>query len=344
MIVISLLISITFSGCLSEIASSIKKDLTKKEETVSYHSDKPVLMFILDGSGSMNSQDSNGIVKINSARDTISDIVGQLNKQKVNLGLISFNKGCNSAKLLVSPENNDFSKVVSITNNLNPAEKTPLAEAIKKAGKVLKDIDKKVRIIVISDGAETCGGNPSVEAKKLTQKYGIDVKIYVVGYGVDNTTKNQLEAVATAGNGKYFGVENANNLNQIVNEIIAVEDIRLDNFSHDGSIYTFHINFDTGLAKIKTEFLDDIEKFANYLSHNNYTVQIQGHTDSQASKSYNQKLSERRAKSVVDKLKSYGISDKRLQYIGYGEEFPIATNSTVDGRYQNRRVEAHINK
>ena len=65
------------------------------------------------------------------------------------------------------------------------------------------------------------------------------------------------------------------------------------------------------------------------------------HTDSTASDEYNQKLSERRANSVAKLLKQYGLSDT-VSYgtiSGKGESEPMDTNETVQGRYNNRRVE-----
>lgn len=67
-------------------------------------------------------------------------------------------------------------------------------------------------------------------------------------------------------------------------------------------------------------------------------IEVQGHTDSQGTASYNQRLSERRAKAVVDYLVAKGVSPKRLEYCGYGDTQPIADNQTDEGRAQNRRV------
>jgi len=71
-------------------------------------------------------------------------------------------------------------------------------------------------------------------------------------------------------------------------------------------------------------------------------LQIEGHTDSRATDAYNQKLSERRAKSVYDYLVKKGISADRLTWVGYGETRPIATNDTVEGRAMNRRTVLRI--
>jgi outer membrane protein OmpA-like peptidoglycan-associated protein len=71
-------------------------------------------------------------------------------------------------------------------------------------------------------------------------------------------------------------------------------------------------------------------------------IEIGGHTDAKGSDSYNLRLSENRAKSVVDYLVSKGLSENRLQYKGYGKMKPIDTNDTEEGRAKNRRVEFKI--
>jgi OmpA-OmpF porin, OOP family len=67
-------------------------------------------------------------------------------------------------------------------------------------------------------------------------------------------------------------------------------------------------------------------------------VDIRGYTDSVGKAEYNQKLSERRANSVKDYLESHGVPSGILTAQGFGEENPIASNKTAEGRAQNRRV------
>ena len=69
------------------------------------------------------------------------------------------------------------------------------------------------------------------------------------------------------------------------------------------------------------------------------SVQISGHTDSVSSRSYNLRLSKRRAAAVVQFLTQHGVDTKRLRSEGYGENEPIASNRTKSGRRLNRRVE-----
>jgi outer membrane protein OmpA-like peptidoglycan-associated protein len=71
-------------------------------------------------------------------------------------------------------------------------------------------------------------------------------------------------------------------------------------------------------------------------------VQVEGHTDSRASDSYNQQLSQKRAKAVREFLIGQGVDKKRLVAKGFGESTPIADNETDEGRFKNRRVEFKI--
>lgn len=69
------------------------------------------------------------------------------------------------------------------------------------------------------------------------------------------------------------------------------------------------------------------------------SVVIVGHTDDEGKASYNRDLSLRRAKSVARYLVSRGVEADRMRYAGKGEEEPIATNATAEGKARNRRVE-----
>jgi outer membrane protein OmpA-like peptidoglycan-associated protein len=71
-------------------------------------------------------------------------------------------------------------------------------------------------------------------------------------------------------------------------------------------------------------------------------VLITGHTDSDGTEKYNQTLSEKRAKSVLDYALVQGVSSSRLSIVGLGETEPIASNETDEGKQLNRRVEIAI--
>ena len=98
--------------------------------------------------------------------------------------------------------------------------------------------------------------------------------------------------------------------------------------------------FDTGKSNIKANFYPELNAIATTMNINpGLKVEVQGHTDSVGRAASNMKLSENRAKAVMEYLVSKGIDAKRLSAKGLGEARPIATNDTPEGRAQNRRVE-----
>lgn len=100
------------------------------------------------------------------------------------------------------------------------------------------------------------------------------------------------------------------------------------------------LNFDFDKYNVKPEYYDLLNNIKEFVEQNNYEVTIVGHTDSIGSNAYNFKLSRRRAESVKAKLLEFGLSEDRIVGIeAMGEEQPIATNETKEGRAQNRRVE-----
>ncbi|WP_047247618.1 DUF5723 family protein [Maribacter thermophilus] len=109
--------------------------------------------------------------------------------------------------------------------------------------------------------------------------------------------------------------------------------------------YAKTILFTSGKATLKDEstaVLVDIVKILKEYPNAKFTVE--GHTDSIGSVQTNQKLSEERAKAVMNFLVKNGIDSSRLTAVGYGESKPIATNMYKDGREKNRRVEINLVK
>lgn len=101
--------------------------------------------------------------------------------------------------------------------------------------------------------------------------------------------------------------------------------------------------FDTAKATLKPGALATIERLVKFLQDApERTVLIEGHTDSVGSSEYNQSLSQRRADAVKTALLERGVSADRIQAVGKGEDYPVASNDNAGGRQQNRRVEVVI--
>ncbi|WP_024954140.1 OmpA family protein [Sulfurospirillum arcachonense] len=110
-------------------------------------------------------------------------------------------------------------------------------------------------------------------------------------------------------------------------------------------IVRLHVNFAYDKVEISSSYVIKIQEVADFMNENeDYTVVLEGHTDSKGTEQYNQKLSEKRAMAVSKVLVDLGIAKERISTVGYGESKPIATNETEDGRAKNRRVDASYNK
>ncbi len=96
-------------------------------------------------------------------------------------------------------------------------------------------------------------------------------------------------------------------------------------------------------AALRPDLIRDVGAIAgNLMRYPNSTIQVIGHTDNSGSAAYNQDLSQRRAVSVAQVLWQNGVPTQRVQAFGRGEDQPVASNLTPEGRAANRRVEIII--
>lgn len=101
--------------------------------------------------------------------------------------------------------------------------------------------------------------------------------------------------------------------------------------------------FATDSSSLRPDLQSDLRAVAgNLLQYPNSRIEVIGHTDSTGDAGYNRSLSARRAQSVASVLIGSGVPSSRIATIGRGEDAPVATNLTPEGRAQNRRVEVII--
>ena len=114
----------------------------------------------------------------------------------------------------------------------------------------------------------------------------------------------------------------------------------LRNIQEGSSIVLKNIFFEFNQTTLLPESYEELNKVVAFMLENDIKkIEISGHTDSEGSETYNQKLAEGRAGAVVSYLISQGIDPSRMIATGYGESKPIDTNHTEEGMAQNRRVE-----
>ncbi|GJM31120.1 MAG: hypothetical protein DHS20C18_01210 [Saprospiraceae bacterium] len=126
---------------------------------------------------------------------------------------------------------------------------------------------------------------------------------------------------------------------------VSEDDLTLIKVEEGKLIRLKDIFFETDQAELLPRSYIELRKLLHIMKeHPNMIIQINGHTDIRGDDQYNQDLSERRAKTVVQFLNENGIDPQRTLYRGYGSTLPIAANTSEKGRQLNRRVEFLILK
>ena len=129
------------------------------------------------------------------------------------------------------------------------------------------------------------------------------------------------------------------------NQNISSAQINLQIDLYESIIELKNLNFESDKYDIKQKYYTDLNDIFEYLKQEkNINIEIAGHTDNIGDEIYNQKLSDDRSRSVKSFLVQKGIDSKRIKCVGYGEQQPIADNSTEIGREKNRRIEIRILK
>lgn len=170
----------------------------------------------------------------------------------------------------------------------------------------------------------------------------------VVGHQVDGSSGKwvgaAVGALAGGGVGHYMDNQQQDFEQELASERSSHQ-LEIERMRDDTLKLTVdsEISFDFNRAEIKSSFRPSLDKLASVIrKYDRTVVHVVGHTDSTGADSYNQGLSERRARSVVDYLTSRGVNYSRLRTEGRGEREPRATNATEAGRQLNRRVEIFV--
>ncbi len=130
------------------------------------------------------------------------------------------------------------------------------------------------------------------------------------------------------------------NMREVTSNMLIIELIAL---KKDATVRLNNINFATASAELMSESFDELDRVVA-LMHDNprMTIEVSAHTDNVGSAAYNNKLSNRRAQSVVDYLIESGVDGEKIVAKGYGMSQPIVPNTTEENRAMNRRVEFKI--
>ena len=144
---------------------------------------------------------------------------------------------------------------------------------------------------------------------------------------------------------KYAFEDEIDSLRNSIKELAKSKDEVGINISNKKPFILKGLNFKSQSFELSKESKSYLNQIAVYVKENPSTkFEIGGHTDDTGGKGLNQRLSYDRAKAVYFYLLSKGVNKTRLSYEGYGSTFPIAPNTTEEGKAKNRRIELKIVK
>jgi len=167
---------------------------------------------ILDSSSSMG-EVIDGEVKLTIAKEVIVDLLQNLPNEAI-VGVRTFGGHC-STNLLASVAPIDHAALRSEIQKLTPRGATPIALALDETYEDLNEISGQKLLLLVSDGIETCKGDPVASAKALIDS-GLDLRIHVVGFDISRNmpARDQLIAIAKSTGGLYFDANNSAELRQ----------------------------------------------------------------------------------------------------------------------------------
>lgn len=181
------------------------------------------ILFILDASNSMWGQ-VNGVPKIETAKNTLARLVGDL-PEDTRVGLMVYGhrqkSDCGDIELVAPVATAGAQAVVAKLDQLTPTGKTPIAASLEASAAAFDGLDGPKSVVLISDGVETCNGDPCSAAEALVRS-GIGVRVHVVGFDLTPEERAELECISEKGGGRYFAANSVEGFVAAVSEAVEV--------------------------------------------------------------------------------------------------------------------------
>jgi outer membrane protein OmpA-like peptidoglycan-associated protein len=222
--------------------------------------------------------------------------------------------------------------------------------ALQRRPKMTRSSNTLIMMLAVALPLSACTTNPETGNKRISKTVigGVGGALggYLLGDLIggrrDRTEKilgAGIGAIAGAGVGYYMDEQERKLRRQTAGTGVGVTREGNELVLDMPSEVTFAVNS----SNLDPTFRSTLDKVASTLTEYEKTyVDVLGHTDSTGSDAYNQTLSEQRANTVSGYLAGRGVKQARLATKGYGESQPRASNTTEEGRAQNRRVEIRL--
>ncbi len=205
------------TGLLRSVAAAL---LLLSMTSLGFAANKVII--VLDASGSMWAQ-IDGKPKLEIARESLRTVLQSVPADD-EIGLMAYGhreKGsCEDIELIVPPQAGSASAITAAADSLKFLGKTPLTAAVKQAAEALKYTEDKATVVLITDGLETCEGDPCALGKEL-EASGVDFKVDVVGFGLTADEGKQIACLADNTGGKYIQASDEKALQEALVETVA---------------------------------------------------------------------------------------------------------------------------
>lgn len=189
--------------------------------------DPAKVLLLLDVSGSMNEKISSGGTKFAAAKRALKQVADAL-PAGTEVGLRVYGseiaepkaenpKACQDTELVLPIGPLDRTTMYRAVDSFQAVGETPIAYSLGKAVDDLGDSGRRV-LVLISDGEESCAGDPCPVARKLADK-GVDLQFNAVGLDVSSKARKQLKCIADAGNGSYYDADESDDLSEALRKI-----------------------------------------------------------------------------------------------------------------------------
>lgn len=177
-------------------------------------------ILVLDASGSMWGRVENR-TKVEIARESVSRLMSAWNPD-IELGLMAYGHrregDCNDIEMLLPVGRQMPAAVTGAVNRLDAKGKTPLSAAVKRAAEALRYTSERATVILVSDGAETCGQNPCALAEAL-ERDGVAFTAHVIGLDLKKEETAGLQCLAEGTGGLFLEAVDAASLTKALTTV-----------------------------------------------------------------------------------------------------------------------------
>lgn len=180
------------------------------------------LALVVDYSGSMMAKTKDGVTKVDAAKTAVESLVDKL-PGDLNVAMVVYgtdkSRGCESIDVAQPLGPLDRDSLKKKARSYSARGMTPIADSLKKANDALAQAKGGRAVILVTDGAESCKGDPTAVARDMAQRHGTKFGLHVIGFDLKPEERKTLEGVASAGRGKYFNADNAAELAQAMQKV-----------------------------------------------------------------------------------------------------------------------------